>query len=412
VTTIDLRRRPPLVPRRPAAEPRASWRPALRYQPALDGVRGVAILAVVAFHTGLAPFGNGYYGVDVFFVLSGFLITGLVLQEHRTTGRVSLRLFYVRRAARLLPALVALCLALLAVAAVDAFVPLRPVLNPTSAHTAVVGVALALAYLGAWVEALTHTTLGALDHTWSLSVEEWFYAVWPPVLVLVLRRRGRVSGIVAAIAAGAVVERLVSEQVIGSPHYLYFAPDQHACQLLAGCALAVVLAEHGHRLRRHLRAVGAIGALGAAGVGLMLARPVHGRSLAASAAPYERGGMVLIALTTAAALAWLVLAPSSPLARALGWRPLVWVGRRSYGIYLYHVALIVLISPWEVSGRIPWRTGLISLSLTFVVAAASYRWLERPVMRWARRREERVRAAAETEPAQPLSSLVAAHEPA
>src|SRR6185312_2043902 len=167
-------------------------------------------------------------------------------------------------------------------------------------------------------------------------------------------------------------ERLVSEQVIGSPHYLYFAPDQHACQLLVGCALAVLLAEHGDRLRRHLRAVASIGALGAAGVGLMLARPVHGRSLAASAAPYERGGMVLIALTTAAALAWLVLAPGSPLARALGWRPLVWVGRRSYGIYLYHVALIVLISPWQVSGRIPWRTGVISLSLTFVVAAASY----------------------------------------
>ena len=122
--------------------------------------------------------------------------------------------------------------------------------------------------------------------------------------------------------------------------------------------------------------------------------------------------MVLIALTTAAALAWLVLAPSSPLARALGWRPLVWVGRRSYGIYLYHVALIVLISPWEVSGRIPWRTGVISLSLTFVVAAASYRWLERPAMRWARRREERLRAAAAVAPAQPLSALVAAHEPA
>jgi peptidoglycan/LPS O-acetylase OafA/YrhL len=412
VTAIDLRRRPLRAVRQPAVERQGSRRPALRYQPALDGVRGVAILAVVAFHTGLASFGNGYYGVDVFFVLSGFLITGLVLQEHRTTGRVSLRLFYARRAARLLPALVVLCLALLVVAAADAVVPLRPVLNPTSAHTAVVGVALALAYLGAWVEALTHSTLGALDHTWSLSVEEWFYAVWPPVLVLVLRRRRSVSWIVAAIAAAAVVERLVSERAIDSQRYLYFAPDQHACQLLAGCALAVLLAEHGDRLRRHPRAVAGIGALGAAGVALMLARPVQGRTLAASAAPYERGGMVLIALATAAALAWLVLAPSSPLARALGWRPLVWVGRRSYGIYLYHVALIVLVSPWQVSGRIPWRTGLVSLPLSFVVAAVSYRWLERPAMRWARRREERLRGAASVPPAQPLPALVATHEPA
>lgn len=368
----------------------ARTRPRLRYQPALDGVRGLGILAVVAGHSGRAVFGHFYYAVDIFFVLSGYLITSLVLQEARSTGRVSFRLFYRRRAARLLPPLVAVCLALLVVAAVNDVVRLRPFLNPTGDRTTLVGVAAALAYMSAWVEGLTHQTLGALDHTWSLSVEEWFYAVWPPLLVLLWRRRRLAVWASIALAVGAIVYRLASEQLIHSQAYLYFAPDQHACQLLAGCAFGVLMTEHGERLLRHPRAVGVAGAAGLLGVLVLMCRPMQEHVLGSPAgAWHERFGAAILAVSALAGIAWLVVVPRSPLGRLFSVSPLVWIGRRSYGLYVYHYVVIELVSPWSMPyGHVPWKTGLVSLVLMFVIADVSYRKLELPVMRWAKRREE------------------------
>jgi peptidoglycan/LPS O-acetylase OafA/YrhL len=365
-------------------------RPKLRYQPALDGVRGLGIMAVVAGHSGRSVFGHFYYAVDIFFVLSGYLITSLVLKEACATGRVSFRLFYRRRAARLLPPLVAVCLILLVLAAVNDVVRVRPILNPTGDRTTLIGIAASLAYVSAWVEALTHQTLGALDHTWSLSVEEWFYAVWPPLLVLLWRRRRIAVWAGAALAVGAIAYRLASEQLIHSQAYLYFAPDQHACQLLAGCAFGVFMTEHGDRLLRHARAVGLAGAVGLVGVLVLMCRPMPEHVLGtASSAWHERFGAVILAVSALAGIAWLVVVPTSPLGRVFSVSPLVWIGRRSYGLYVYHYVVIELVSPWSKPfGHVPWRTGLVSLVLMFVVSDLSYRKLELPVMRWAKRREE------------------------
>jgi peptidoglycan/LPS O-acetylase OafA/YrhL len=384
-------------------------RPRLRYQPALDGVRGLGILAVVAGHSGRAVFGHFYYAVDIFFVLSGYLITSLVLQEARSTGGVSFRLFYRRRAARLLPPLVAACLGLLVLAAVNDVVRVRPFLNPTGDRTTLVGVAAALAYMSAWVEGLTHQTLGALDHTWSLSVEEWFYAVWPPLLVLLWRRRRIAVWASVGLAVGAIVYRLASEQLIHSQAYLYFAPDQHACQLLAGCAFGVFMTERGDRLLRHPRAVALAGAAGLLGVLVLMCRPMPEHVLGSAAgAWHERFGAVILAVSALAGIAWLVVVPRSPLGRLFSVSPLVWIGRRSYGLYVYHYVIIELVSPWSKPfGHVPWRTGLVSLVLMFVVSDLSYRRLELPVMRWAKRREEAQRGRRAPQPAEyaPSASL-------
>ena len=354
------------------------------YHPSLDGVRGIFMLWILGYHYGFRLFGSAQYGLDVFFVLSGFLITTLLLQEFEGTQRISLRLFYGRRAARLLPALFVACGLVAAVSAVNAVISVDPVLYPATAKTTIVSLGMALGYLSAWASALSNIHLAALAHTWSLSVEEWFYALWPPLLVLLLRRRRWRTTVVGA-ALAAMVYRLVSEHVISSDAYLYFAPDQRACQLLAGCALGVIWVEHGSRIARHARALTYLGLAGALAVVAIVGRPLpvgHG------VPRYDAGLAVPLTLATVAALALIVVRPQCLLARALATRPLVWVGRRSYGLYLYHYAVIFLVWPRRPDQH--WRTA-VSLAVIFAMAAVSYRWVEQPAIRWMRAREKRAR---------------------
>jgi peptidoglycan/LPS O-acetylase OafA/YrhL len=394
---------PPAPPSTVFATARTGARPKLAHIRALDGVRGVAILAVIASHTGYGQFGHGFYGVDVFFVLSGFLITTLLLEERAGTGDVSLRLFWLRRAARLLPALLAVCAVLLVVTGLNAIHSLRPVLNPYPAHTQLLGVAVGIGYVASWVEAIFHTNLNPIGHTWSLSVEEWFYVIWPLTLLALLRRRPRlVTRWVVALAVVALVYRTASETLISSRWYLYFAPDQRACQLLAGCALGAVVFAHGPRLAARARLVGGIGVAGAACVVVLMARPLHETG---AHVPFEHFGLPLCAVAATAGIACLVLRPGFWLTRLFELRFLVWVGRRSYGLYLYHLPILLLVSPWSgPHGRVPWKTGAVSIVLMFAAAAASYRWLERPVIDRMRRYEDRVRGGA-TKPA-PMPATV------
>lgn len=385
---------PPAPPSTPSpAIARAGGRPKLAHIRALDGVRGVAILAVIASHTGYGQFGHGFYGVDVFFVLSGFLITTLLLEERAGTGDISLRLFWLRRAARLLPALFAICAVLLIVTGLNGIHSLRPALNPYPAHTQLLGVVAALGYVASWVEAIFHTNLNPIGHTWSLSVEEWFYVLWPLTLLALLRRRPRlVTRWVVALAVVALAYRVVAETLISSRWYLYFAPDQRACQLLAGCALGAVVFAHGPRLAARPRLVGWVGLAGTASVAALMARPLHESG---AHVPFEHFGLPFCAVASTAGIACLVLRPGFWLTRLFELRPLVWVGRRSYGLYLYHLPILLLVSPWSGPlGRVPWKTGAVSIVLMFAAAAVSYRWLERPVIDRMRRYEARVRSGA------------------
>lgn len=350
----------------------------------LDGLRAVAVLAVVLYHAGVAALPGGFLGVDVFFVLSGFLITSLLLVEVERTGRVSMRQFYVRRARRLLPAL----LAVLAVTAV---------LVATIAYDVAASFRRdlpgAVLYVANWSNILTETSyfefIGRppmLKHLWSLAVEEQFYLVWPAVLVVLHRWRG--PSMVGRVAlGGALVSSLLmaSWSVLGGmptgqdPSRLYFGTDTHAMGVLVGAALAVVwrpgrtapVLRPGAR-----RLVSGAGVLGL--VGLAWCFHVAGEY---STFLY-RGGFLLVA-----GLAALVVAAASHrgvgFGRWLGMRPMRWVGERSYGIYLWHWPLFLVTRP----GVDMPLTGAPALALRLVllglVAQASYRYIEMPVRRGA-----------------------------
>jgi peptidoglycan/LPS O-acetylase OafA/YrhL len=370
----------------------------LGYQPALDGIRGIGILLVIGAHMGYGIFGSAYYAVDVFFVLSGFLITILLLQEHAGTGRISLRLFYRRRAARLLPALFTACALALGLATVSQVVTVSPLLTAPSGKATLLGALTALGYVTSWVKALTHATLGSLTPTWSLSVEEWFYALWPPLLIVLLRGRvRRLPQAVACIALAAIAYRLGAELLIHSRRFLYYAPDQRAGELLGGCALAAAMHAYSmhprwERILRHRRLLGWVGLAGALAVAALAGRPTPALGHRATP-PHELGGMALITLASVVLVASVVVLPGSGVARVLSFRPLVWTGQRSYGLYLYHPIILDTLSPNRPPlGYVPWHRGLAMIALSFLLAATTYRWLERPIIRRARERERRLRA--------------------
>jgi len=307
--------------------------------PAYDGLRALAIVMVVGYHVDKRVVPAGYWGVLLFFVLSGYLITRLLSSERDRTGRIDIRLFYLKRALRLIPALVIVCLALLAFG------------------TAWSSVAPALGYYGNYAR-IEGVDLGLLTHSWSLAVEEHFYVVWPLVIAGVpARHRLRVVGSLAVLA---VVWRAIAIGVM-SPGWVYNATDTNAAALLAGCYLAVA------RPRTWRWAGWSIPALL-----VMVFLPVFGEEGPA----FFWGGFIAIALSMAA----IQFAATRP--AWLEGRILVWVGTISYGLYLWHYVFVTSDIP-------TW----VALGLTLVSAAASWYLVEAPIRRWRARFE---RTAPET----------------
>ncbi|HZQ56507.1 MAG TPA: acyltransferase family protein [Acidimicrobiales bacterium] len=372
----------------PGVDPRAP-QAAPRRVPALDGVRGLAVAAVVAFHMGVHRVRGGLLGVDVFFVLSGYLITGLVLSEWRTTGDVSLARFWARRARRLLPALL---LVLVVVAVASRW------LLPADQLPAVRGDVLAtLFYVANWHSVLAHHGYFAafaapspLLHTWSLAVEEQFYLLWPLGATIALRKL-RSSRWLLAISIGGFVTSAslmatLSLAGIGTDR-LYYGTDTRAQALFVGDALAGIMFALGRDFtgRRFLAgprtkrvpALGIAGLAGAASLTIFCLR-VDGQS-----AWLYRGGFALFAVSVAAVIAAVVLQPRSLLARVVSARPLVQLGVISYGVYLWHWPVIVALTKA--------RTGLsgaellwLRLAVTLVISLLSFHLLERPIreQRW------------------------------
>jgi peptidoglycan/LPS O-acetylase OafA/YrhL len=327
-------------------------------QAPLDGVRGAAVLAIVAFHAMSDRLPGGYIGVDLFFVLSGFLITRLLLAEIEAHGRLDLRAFYVRRALRLLPALLLCC----AVAA-----PLFVLLPVTERSQSLLGTLTAVTYASS-AFAAAGADLGWMIHTWSLSVEEYFYLVWPFALAAIALRRHR-TRIMAGVVALAIGYRLVAG--IGTDwtvQRISYAPDTRAEQLLVGAFVAFLLAGRPRRVP--------VAVLGAA----VLVFPVFVLLPARLTEPFyvDFGGSTVVAVAAAVLVAGLADARSTSLHRLAAWRPLVWVGERSYGIYLWNLPIVAIIAATPVPGpaQMP-----VKLVLTFLVPALSYQLVERPCLR-------------------------------
>ena len=355
-----------------------------RYMPGLDGLRAVAVLAVIAFHEQLGWAPGGLLGVGVFFTLSGYLITDLLLGQWAARGRVALADFWARRARRLLPALFVM------VAVITAWVTLfdrarLPTLRGADAAAAT--------YSSNWYLIIQGQSYFArfappqpLDHLWSLAVEEQFYLVWPWLLLaglLLVRkiRRGRPGGVAwlalptMALAAGSAWAMLALYHPGLDPTRVYEGTDTRAAGLLIGAALAMTWPSRRPAPGRAARAVLDVGGFaGLAVIALMIWRT-------GQYSPFlYRGGLVLLSFASAAVIA-AVAVPSALTGRVLGCPPLRWLGVRSYGIYLWHYPVIVLTTPansTENLVRAAWQA-----AVTIVVAALSWRYIEEPIRRGA-----------------------------
>ncbi len=347
----------------PGAEPGLGWAP--RYLPHLDGLRAVAVGLVVGYHVlyGLrGPAPGAFIGVDLFFVLSGFLITSLLLAERLRSGRVSLSGFYRRRFWRLYPGLVLVCLVVVAVA---------PLLDTKDGVLR--GVVYALLYVASWAFAMD-LPQGVLGHAWSLSVEEHFYVVWPLVLLGVLRWAGprRLLAWTVGLTVTAALWPVLLV-ILGDPSRdrLYAGPDARGVGLLVGCCLAVLLHEPRGLgwVRKVVTLPGLLGAtIAALGAVVLL---VHRTSLG-----YLLVGQALIAVAGAIVIAHLVLVEGR-LARLLAFSPYVLIGRWSYGIYLWHLPMMAITAVVAETRESRVAGALLSIG----VAALSFRYVEQPLLR-------------------------------
>ncbi len=348
-------------------------RPRLAYVRGLDGLRGVAILMVMAYHFQVWYMPGGFLGVDLFFVLSGFLITSILLIEWRGTGAVSLRSFYWRRAVRLLPALLLLLIFVVLVFRDIGWAwPL-----------------LTLSYLSNWALAFGWVQVGPLSHVWSLSIEEQFYVIWPILLLALLkwcRSKWTIITITSSLALASATLKVVAWDEPSSWLRLYHGSDSRADALLIGCVLGMLvtwdLIPRRPPLLRVIQLL-AIVSLGVLGYFASTAS-LDARVL------YSSFGLSLVALSSTAVILSVIFAPIAPLQRLLEWSVLVKIGTISYGLYLWHHAVSFL--PWDEAkyGFLP--TFYVHTVLSFLGAFASYRYVERPAAklrdRWQAERDE------------------------
>jgi peptidoglycan/LPS O-acetylase OafA/YrhL len=350
------------------------------YLPGLDGVRAIAVAGVLLFHLPARLLPGGFLGVDVFFVLSGFLITSLLLRELEQTNRLRFGEFYRRRFRRLLPALLAMLVVtsvLVLTIARDAAAVFRQ------------DAIAALTYSTNWwyifddrsyFEALGRPPL--LQHLWSLGIEEQFYLVWPTVLYFAWRRWRRqgvgLTAIVGAVVSTAWMAWLaVTTDVpaFADTARVYFGADTHAMTVLVGAALATVW--QSDRLPRQIsrsaqHAVSTVGVVTLLGIGAIFLL------VSDSSAWLFRGGFLLVAFVSALLIA-MAAHPAGNFGTALGNPVMHWIGTRSYGIYLWHWPIFLVTRPDLDLPYGGWAAAATSLALTGVVSEASYRWIEMPV---------------------------------
>jgi peptidoglycan/LPS O-acetylase OafA/YrhL len=319
----------------------------------------------MAFHIGYHVPRGGFLGVDVFFVLSGFLITTLLIREHDRGGTIAFRAFYMRRALRLFPAIV--------VVVVFTLVAVKVFSTGNEVHITVWHLPLVALYVGNWARALDfNNALGWLGQTWSLAIEEQFYLLGPGLIFLLIRKLPvrRWSG---SILFGAALldmgYRFAMLEKGWSIDRLFYGMDTHCDGLLVGCALAFWMSD-GLVARTSRRRVVATGAAIAVIIGLSVTVPIG--SIAISA------GIPIVEIATAIAVWQLVTVEGTGVHRVLESRTLVWIGQRSYGLYLWHFPIyqivITSLSPPE-----PFLL-LVAMPLSFCAAALSYRWVETPFL--------------------------------
>ena len=406
-----------------SAKEQAPARPKSRYIPALDGLRTLAVVAVVLYHLNLTWAQGGLLGVTVFFVLSGYLITRLLINEVSKTGRIDLKSFWIRRIRRLFPAVVTVVVVTCALCTIFNHVMLtkmRPDILPS------------LLFFNNWWQILQDVSyfnaLGdpsPLTHFWSLAIEEQFYLIWPPLLFAMVSMhvsKPTTRRVVLGLAAASAIAMMAFYNPAADPSRVYYGTDTRVFSLLLGAWMAFIpdrdlapvrLAhylgldrlvsaakrgksdkdKHGEaadgmpeaapaqpsafeRFWSSPASIDVLGIVGLAGLAAMVAF-TNGYT-----AFQYRGGTLLCSILTLMVIAACVQ-PQGMVARALSAEPLVWIGKRSYSIYLWHYPLLLLMNPVANISDTPWWQYILQVLLVVAVAECSYRFIETPFRKGA-----------------------------
>jgi peptidoglycan/LPS O-acetylase OafA/YrhL len=341
----------------------------MSYLPGLDGVRGVSVLLVLLYHGKVLPSGYGFIAVNTFFVLSGFLITCLLILEYDKSNDISLRRFYLRRALRLLPALVAMLLV---------FVILAFLTEPWAKATQEVYQALYALFYSTNLAEIFHIYPAGSQcflHTWSLSIEEQFYFAWPLILLLLLRKNSRHS-LLSWISLGVFLSvclrvlLFMGTDVKYDPTHVVLGPDTRADSLLSGCFVGVLISSsllpRPNWFANVLKTLAIMSVVGLAIMGIFW-----------EVAPWVICvGWLLDSIFAAILIAHLVSSSRGLLHRIFENPILVYVGRISYGLYIWHFPILLSMQRYH----LPWRC-LMYLPPVFLVVLASYYLIERPCLR-------------------------------
>ena len=405
------------------AKEQAPTRPKSRYIPALDGLRTLAVVAVVLYHLNLTWAQGGLLGVTIFFVLSGYLITRLLLNEVAKTGRIDLKSFWIRRIRRLVPAVVTVVFVTCALCTIFNHVMLtkmRPDILPS------------LLFFNNWWQIAQNVSyfnaLGdpsPLTHFWSLAIEEQFYLIWPPLLFAMVSMhvsKPNTRRVVLGLAAVSALAMMVLYNPAADPSRVYYGTDTRVFSLLLGAWMAFIpdrdlapvrlahrlglnrlagAAKHGKnaegkpgkkvdesadtapaqpsalvRFWSSPTSIDVLGVVGLVGLAAMVAL-TNGYT-----AFQYRGGTLLCSILTLMVIAACVQ-PQGMVARALSAEPLVWVGKRSYSIYLWHYPLLLLMNPVANISDTPWWQYILQVLVVVAVAECSYRFIETPFRKGA-----------------------------
>jgi peptidoglycan/LPS O-acetylase OafA/YrhL len=352
----------------------------VRHIPAIDGLRAIAVIAVMLYHLGFGWIPGGFLGVDLFFVISGYVITRLLLDSIQRSGGLDLRGFYLARIRRLFPALIfmivstALFVGVWAPEAIKRFLTDLPFVMTGTMNWALVN------RHQDYFESIGRPPL--LQHTWSLAVETQFYLIWPLILLLILKRFGKqmipkAALAIAAISGGSLLAlslRMDGASNVGVSH-VYFGTDTHSIGLFLGAALAVSWVPQNLRTNISQRAQDFIDGIGVVGLLGILACFLF---IQESDATLYRIAFPLAGLFGCAIITSLVH-PASRFAPLLGTKPILWIGERSYAIYLWHWIIFQVTRPSVDLAGATWALYALRVLIVFALADISLRWIELPI---------------------------------
>ncbi|EGQ3993623.1 acyltransferase family protein [Staphylococcus pseudintermedius] len=345
-----------------------------RYMPGLDGVRAVAVIAIIIYHLNPQWLSGGFLGVDTFFVISGYLITSLLLTEYHNTGKIELMSFWLRRVKRLIPAVLFLVMGVIV---------LSLIFMPTEIQKVRADSIAAIFYVSNWwyimqnVDYFEQFAVQPLKHLWSLAIEEQFYLVFPIVLLSLLSfiRRLKSIGIIFLIL---LVISMIAMMVLYVPNEnvarVYFGTDTRIQTLLMGVLLALVWPpfQLKAKVNRQMRTM--IDTAGVVGLAILF---ICFKFVSETNSILYYGGFFLISTVTLLVIASSVH-PSGYFAKFLGNKVFTFIGSRSYSLYLWHYPIIVLIHHQFVQGQIPPLVYVVEILLMVLMAEFSYKFIEQP----------------------------------